>query len=400
MSAKQNPIAPKQRVADPTVVEATFVSALLTWYGQHRRPLPWRHRPTPYAVWVAEIMLQQTRMETAVPRWHAFLARFPDVHALAQASEYDVCEAWAGLGYYSRARNLHRAACAIVRDHGGQFPRTAAALRALPGIGPYTAGAIASIAFGEATPLVDGNVVRVLARVFAIGVPFAKRADVATFWRQAQRLVEQPAARANPGEFNQALMEFGSLQCVPRAPLCLLCPARALCGASTTGRVHALPVPVKKAKPVAMEVAFALRCTARGVVLVRRPLSGLWAGQWEPPSAVGPRAKAALEARGYRLGRTLAHVTHVLSHRLVTARVYLCTAARTPRAPAGEHRVVAAAPLSWPLSRLAHKAVAAAIEALPRSAASTKAVRSDAKRTATGRPLIARVGSPAQARRA
>ena len=177
-------------VDDFTDQELTFCGLLLAWYQQHRRALPWRAHPTAYAVWVAEIMLQQTRMETAVPRWEQFLTRFPNVQALAAATEYEVCEAWAGLGYYTRARNLQRAAGVIVQCHGGEFPRTAAVLQTLPGIGPYTAGAIASIAFGEPAPLVDGNVVRVLARVFGIAEPFVKRAGVAAFGQQAGRLVQ------------------------------------------------------------------------------------------------------------------------------------------------------------------------------------------------------------------
>lgn len=194
-------------------------AALLDWYGTHRRELPWRCDRDPYRIWVSEIMLQQTRVAAVLEHYARFLRRFPTVGSLAGARESSVLAAWSGLGYYHRARRMHQAARIIVRQRGGEFPRTAEEWLAIPGIGRYTAAAIASIAFGEAVAVVDGNVERVLQRLFG-------RADrSATAWQQAEILLD----RQHPGEFNQAMMELGAILCTPQTPQCLLCPLREFC---------------------------------------------------------------------------------------------------------------------------------------------------------------------------
>ena len=283
-------------------------SELLAFYRKHRRDLPWRRTRDPYAIWVSEIMLQQTQVDTVVPRYHKFLAEFPTVQALAAATEIQVCEAWAGLGYYRRARHLHQAARQVVQAHGGALPQDVAALRRLAGIGRYTAGAVASIAFGMAVPLVDGNVERVLSRLHALSAP-----PTQTLWALAEELVHGP----HPGDLNQALMELGATVCTPRAPRCDACPWKARC----RGRANPLayPAPRVRAERAVLRVAFAWLASPEGVWLMRRPLDGLWAGLWELPSAGD---KKTLAARYGALAGPLATVRHDLTHRRVLARLY------------------------------------------------------------------------------
>ncbi|MDR0896783.1 MAG: A/G-specific adenine glycosylase [Oscillospiraceae bacterium] len=248
--------------------------SLLIWYDQTRRDLPWRRTGDPYAIWVSEIMLQQTRAETVIGYWMRFLSRFPTVQALAASDEQDVLKAWEGLGYYSRARNLRRCAQAICAEHNGQFPRTADELAALPGIGAYTAGAVASIAFGERTPAVDGNVERVVSRLIGIredvGIPSVKR----RLRTEAAALV--PADR--PGDFNQAMMELGARVCQP-IPRCENCPVHAFCDAFEAGDADALPVKQRKAPPKVLAVGVALVFCGKRVLVYRREeslLNGVW----------------------------------------------------------------------------------------------------------------------------
>ncbi len=334
--------------------------ALLRFYARHARDLPWRRTRDPYRIWVSEIMLQQTQVITVLPRYEAFLARFPDVQALANASEHQVCEAWAGLGYYRRARHLHQAAHKICTELGGDLPTTAAAWRELPGIGRYTAGAIASIAYEECAPLVDGNVLRVLSRLFAI--PGGKQEE-----RQVWQLAELLVHGEKPGDWNQALMELGATLCTPTAPACKQCPARRLCVAWAQGNPENYPSKRKAAARQALAVAYAYLEEAGSVWLTQRPLTGLWAGLWELPSAEGAGAKQRLEALvGVALGRAVVKVQHELTHRAVTASVY-----RLPtgtRLPAGVGMRLSRAPLAEPLSALARRAILAVTAArLPRS---------------------------------
>jgi A/G-specific adenine glycosylase len=266
-----------------------FRSALLAWYDLHARNLPWRQRPgrrpsgkkkhrNPYRVWVSEIMLQQTRVAAVIEHYHEFLRRFPTIKKLAAAREASVLAAWSGLGYYRRARMLHAAAKVVVREFAGKFPATSAGWRELPGIGRYTAAAIASIAFGEAVAVVDGNVERVMQRF--LGRPLAGE----ELWRTAEELLE----RERPGDFNQAMMELGATVCTPRAPACLMCPVVELC--ASRGELAATAKTEKQKK---REIHYALHCRPTGrcgeVLLVQRPRdASLMAGMWELPEIPHP----------------------------------------------------------------------------------------------------------------
>jgi A/G-specific adenine glycosylase len=248
---------------------SSLAQRLLAWYDESRRKLPWRETADPYRIWVSEIMLQQTTVRAAVPYYEAFLERFPDVRTLAEAPLDDVLARWSGLGYYSRARNLKRAAEIVARDHGGRVPGDPDALRALPGVGAYTAGAILSIAFGRPEPVLDGNVTRVLTRLFTLRGD-ATRAPLRNgLWDLARRLV--PADR--PGDFNQALMELGATVCTPRAPSCGTCPVAPLCRANATGKVAEYPTPRSRPPAVAVRMAVAL-VERRGALLMLRRREG------------------------------------------------------------------------------------------------------------------------------
>ena len=299
-----------------------LVDALLRWYATAQRDLPWRRTRDPYAIWLSEVMLQQTQVATVIPYWERFLARFPTVESLAETELADVLPFWSGLGYYSRARALHRAAGLMARDHAGQLPRTAVELRELPGFGPYTAGAVASIAFSERTPIVDGNVVRVLSRLFAVeGDPSTKPVRD-RLWALAAELVPAGA----PGAFNQALMELGALVCTSRQPACLVCPVRSSCQALRLGRVGELPS--RKARPMRKVLTWTSAFVERKgeILLARRPESGLFSGLWELPSAEGDAtALQALVGPRVALGKPLGRIERVLSHRDLAITVVLGT---------------------------------------------------------------------------
>jgi A/G-specific adenine glycosylase len=301
---------------------------LLRWYDANRRDLPWRRTRDPYAIWISEAMLQQTRVETVIPYWERFLARFPDVASLARAEQDEINAVWTGLGYYSRARNLKAAAESIVADHAGRLPDTAEALRTLAGIGRYTAGAVASIAFDREEPLVDGNVVRVFARLEAIHEDSQDRRVVEALWTLADELVRG----ARPGDLNQALMELGATVCTPKRPACLACPVRKHCRAHATGVAEELPRKAKRTKVRALR-AVAVAIDRGGQLLaVRRPETGLMAGLWELPGGVleaGDEAKdqaarIVREAVGLDV-RELVHagrVEHVFTHRRLGLEVF------------------------------------------------------------------------------
>jgi A/G-specific adenine glycosylase len=254
--------------------------ALLAWYDRHRRTLPWRGGADPYRVWLSEVMLQQTTVAAVGPRYQRFLARFPDLHALARAPWEEVAEEWAGLGYYARARNLHAGAKALAARN--RFPDTVEELREIPGIGPYTAAAVAAIAFGRPVVPTDGNVERVTARVHAEAAPLpgAKRRLDAL----AQRWMEQEAVRARPGDFAQALFDLGATVCTSRRPACALCPWRGDCAAQRAGIQETLPRKAPKAaRPVRHAVHFLVTDNAGRWLLRRRPESGLLGGMLEVP---------------------------------------------------------------------------------------------------------------------
>ena len=256
---------------------------LLRWYDEHARDLPWRRDVTPYRVWVSEIMLQQTRIEAARDYFRRFLAALPTVQALAAADEETVLKLWEGLGYYSRARNLHKAAKLIVEKYGGELPADVKALRALPGIGDYTAGAIGSIAFGLPTPAVDGNVLRVCARLTRCPDSIGEQ-SVKSAFREALR-EQYPAGRC--GDFTSALMELGETVCLPGTPDCESCPLCSDCGAYGVGTPTDWPVmPEKRPRKIQRKTVFVLDCGGR-VALHKRPDKGLLAGLWELPNVEG-----------------------------------------------------------------------------------------------------------------
>lgn len=254
--------------------------ALLAWYRVHRREMPWRGHPSPYAVWISEIMLQQTQVETVKPYFDRFMAKFPTVKHLAEADLESVLALWQGLGYYTRARNLHRAAKIIAARPGAVLPDTAAELLALPGVGDYTAAAIASICFGERTPVVDGNVARVFARHDRLDDDFRAQPPRRALAKQLQPAFD---ATESPGDLNQAMMELGALICRPRNPDCAACPLAADCEAHKRGEQAAYPKRAPKAPlPVRAAVAVLLRHKGR-CLLVRRDDEGLLGGLWELP---------------------------------------------------------------------------------------------------------------------
>jgi A/G-specific adenine glycosylase len=261
---------------------AAFQRSLLAWYDAHARDLPWREDRDPYRVWLSEIMLQQTRVAAVIAHYHEFLRRFPTVEKLAAAREAGVLAAWSGLGYYRRARMLHAAAKVVVRERGGKFPPTADELLELPGVGRYTAAAIASIAFGEPIAVVDGNVERVLQRVSG------QRLAGEELWETAEKFLD----RSRPGDFNQAMMELGATICTPRSPACLTCPVVELCATRGELAGAAKPAPQKK-----REIHYALDCRDGRVFLAQRSKdASLMAGMWELPeidtAASGPKETA------------------------------------------------------------------------------------------------------------
>jgi A/G-specific adenine glycosylase len=274
-------------------------AALLAWYDRHRRDLPWRSppgaRPDPYRVWLSEIMLQQTTVVTVAPYFDRFMARWPDVSSLAASSLDEVLHQWQGLGYYARARNLHACARAVAERHGGRFPDDAGGLRSLPGIGEYTAAAIAAIAFGRREAAVDGNVERVVARLFAVRDPMpAAKPRLRALTRE---LV--PAQRA--GDFAQAMMDLGATICTPRKPRCVLCPWREDCAARAGGFAEDLPVPAEKPeRPLRHGVVFWLQRSDGAVLLRRREERGLLGGMIEVPSTPWREAE-------WDMGEALAH---------------------------------------------------------------------------------------------
>ena len=304
---------------------------LLTWYEGAARRLPWRGSGDPYAVWISEVMLQQTRVETVIPYYLRWMERFPSVAALARASEQEVLKAWEGLGYYSRARNLHRAARVLMEQSGGQFPDTADAIRLLPGVGRYTAGAIASIAFGRDEPALDGNIRRVLARVFNLTEPARSPAGEAKLWD----LAAQNLLPGRAGDYNQALMDLGATLCTPRAPDCPACPLEGICRARALGVQEQRPVMEPKPAIPHYLVAAGILERDRRVLIARRPSSGLLGGLWEFPGGklqAGEDLPACLrreiqEELGVTagVGEEFGVYRHAYTHFRVTLHAFCCT---------------------------------------------------------------------------
>lgn len=281
-----------RRHCPPQTHLSELQKGLLDWFAEHKRPLPWRASYTPYEVWISEIMLQQTQMERGVQYFKRWMTRFPDVRSLAAASEDEVLRLWEGLGYYSRARHILAAARHIVQEHKGRFPSDLAAIRALPGVGPYTAGAIASIAFGEKLPCVDANVERVLARIFNIDTPVKQEPATSNIRETALKLVPEGQAR----EHNQAIMELGALVCA-RIPRCDRCPVSVYCISNYEGVTDKRPVPGKKTAVKPFVVATGVLLHRGRIFVQKRHIGGVWGNLWEFPGGKvneGENAKTAV----------------------------------------------------------------------------------------------------------
>lgn len=316
-----------------------FSSELLKWFHIHKRDLPWRRNKDPYRIWVSEIMLQQTRVDTVIPYFERFMDKFPTLEALAEAPEDEVLKSWEGLGYYSRARNLQTAVREVSDLYGGVVPDNPEDIASLRGVGPYTAGAILSIAYNRPEPAVDGNVMRVLSRFFLIEDDIAKPAARAVMEKLAKELIPEGQA----GDFNQALMELGALVCTPKSPHCLTCPVMNKCAGRLAGKETELPIK-KKAKPPRREFRSVALIEGtgenRGKVLIRkRPADGLLAGMWELPHALLPvESFDGAEMPDHALWEsvrreaelaivpmeTLLDIDHVFSHIHWLMRVYRC----------------------------------------------------------------------------
>jgi len=307
---------------------AEIRTSLRTWCEGAARTLPWRSDPQPWRVWVSEIMLQQTRVDTVIPYFERFMERFPTVQSLAEAPLDDVLALWSGLGYYSRARNLHRGATDVMANHGGAIPDTVEGLCSLTGIGRYTAGAIASIAFGQPAPILDGNVIRVLSRLFDLAKDVGDTSTQRTLWAWAEALVDP----AHPSHFNQGMMELGALVCSPRDPACGDCPWSARCLARQRSTIAERPVKTRKTRTRHVQMVTAVvRDDAGALLLARRPEKGLFGGMWETPAGERtgsrPSPSKLLEEQMGLAVEVLGgpeHVKHVLSHRTLDIAVFVC----------------------------------------------------------------------------
>jgi A/G-specific adenine glycosylase len=328
-------------------VSSPITKKLLNWYKGAARDLPWRDHPDAYAVWVSEIMLQQTRVETVIPYFERWMERFPTIAALASASQQEVLAVWEGLGYYSRARNLQRAAQEVVTNYGGQLPERAEELRRLPGIGRYTAAAIASIAFDQDEPALDGNIRRVLARLFDVDIPARSPEGERALWALAE--AHLPPGMA--GTYNQALMDLGATICRPRLPLCERCPLKENCQAFALGIQELRPVKSPKS-PVPHHTVTAAVLEQEGTVLIaRRPQEGLLGGMWEFPGGKlqdGEDLAACLQrelreelAVEVMVGEQVGTYRHAYTHFRVTLHAFRC------RLVSGEPRAIEASEVRW-----------------------------------------------------
>lgn len=304
---------------------SSFTTALLDWFAQYGRELPWRGISDPYGIWVSEVILQQTRIEQGRDYWLRFMERFPTVEALATASEDEVLLLWQGLGYYSRARNMHAAARQIVEQGG--FPHTIEGLRALKGVGDYTAAAVGSMAFNLPAAAVDGNVYRVLSRHYGIDVPINTTKGKHTFEALAQQLLPENQASF----FNQAMMDFGATWCTPKSPRCLDCPFAETCAALRTGAVNQLPVKEKKLKIQERHLTYIYIRHDGKTAVRRRPAGDIWQGLWEPLLIEA----APMPDLGCPLTLLAHDVKHVLTHRVLMADFYLAEPPSRPELPDG-----------------------------------------------------------------
>ena len=305
-----------------------FTTTLISWYRQHGRDLPWRHTRNPYAIWLSEVIMQQTRIAQGRAYWERFISRFPTVSGLASASEDEVLRMWQGLGYYSRARNLHEAARQIVSR--GSFPDNLADIRRLKGVGTYTAAAIASFAFGIRVAAVDGNAYRVLSRVFAIDTPVNSTEGKHLFQQLADSLIADLPAAEEAGDFNQAMMDFGATCCTPKAPKCPECPFMATCEALHSSRIAELPVKNRTTKVKERRMAYVFISCQGHCALHCRGAGDIWQGLWEPCVFEG---EPLPEWEG-TLTLLSSNVRHVLTHRVILADFYLLQTDVRPELPA------------------------------------------------------------------
>lgn len=307
-----------QRIISNFVPRMNFTTTIVQWFRENGRELPWRQTHDPYAIWLSEIILQQTRVEQGLPYWQRFMQRWPTVEALAAATEDEVLREWQGLGYYSRARNLHYAARQVVEL--GAFPKTIEGIKRLKGVGDYTAAAIGSIAFNLPVAVVDGNVYRVLSRHFGIDTPINTTEGKKEFSALAQSLLPTDSASA----FNQAMMDFGAIQCTPSKPQCLQCPLAETCVALRMGRVGELPVKQKTLKVRERRLTY-IYIRYRGMTAIhRRPAGDIWQGLYEPWLTEQVPCGAVLLRQ---------HVKHVLTHRVIYADFYLWEPEEKPHLP-------------------------------------------------------------------
>lgn len=307
-----------------------IAEALLRWYAANRRDLPWRRRRDPYAIWVAEVMLQQTRVETVIPYYERFLARFPTLQDLATAPLEEVLKVWEGLGYYARARHLHRAARTLVQEYGGSFPQTLSEWRRLPGVGSYIAAAVLSIAFGQDLPAIDGNGVRVLARLFAVEEDPRRPAGR----RRLEALAERLLPRGQAGDFNQALMDLGATLCTPKAPRCSACPLQAFCAAFRQGDPEAFPVRAPRRSLPHYDVTAGVIQDGDRVLIAQRPLEGMLGGLWEFPGGKVEPGESLEECLKRELREELGievevlepmmTLRHAYTHMRITLHVFRC----------------------------------------------------------------------------
>lgn len=358
-----------------------FRAQLLAWFREFQRDLPWRRTRDPYHIWLSEIMLQQTRVAAVIPYYEKFLARFPDMRKLAEASPEEVLRAWSGLGYYSRARNLQKAARQIVAKHGGKFPRTEEKVLALAGIGNYTAAAILSIAFGAQHAALDGNVVRVLARLGAIHGDLRETRR----WRALQKSADQLIDVKSPGDWNQALMELGATICTPRAPQCLVCPVNNYCRARKLGIAESLPEKQKKRVIVDVSLAAVVFADARGRCLLLPPpestkekaatddvptlVSRMWhfptiSVNGDPAAQLNCFLKGWLPSspNGWPQVLSLRKVRHAVTYRSVTVFPFYIHVTKLPQIR-GAKSVLLENLSSLPISNLTRKVARAALEA-------------------------------------
>lgn len=301
-----------------------FANTIISWFQENGRALPWRETKDPYAIWLSEIILQQTRIAQGWEYWERFMAQYPKVEDLAAASEDDVLRLWQGLGYYSRARNLHAAAKQIVAL--GKFPDTLEDIKSLKGVGDYTAAAIGSFAFDIPAAVVDGNVYRVLSRYFGIDTPINSTQGKKEFAALAQSLIPASDAAA----YNQGMMDFGAIQCTPQSPKCLLCPLAETCVALREGRVEELPVKLKTLKVQTRRLNYIyIRCNGE-IAIHRRGEGDIWQGLWEPYNVSGLPALPTFDAP---LVLKAKDVKHVLTHRILLADFYLLETKKRPLLP-------------------------------------------------------------------